>query len=60
MYLRLPASSVAEAVALVEQAAAERAELILLEVWPFVYDLPSLHARGSRAEFESWVNKANL
>lgn len=40
----LPAISEAEAVALVEQAAAERAELILLEVWPFVYDLPSLHS----------------
>lgn len=40
----LPAISEAEAVALVERAAAERAELILLEVWPFVYDLPSLHA----------------
>ncbi|MXO71881.1 hypothetical protein [Alteraurantiacibacter buctensis] len=40
----LPAISEAEAVALVEQAAAERAELILLEVWPFIYELPSLHA----------------
>ena len=40
----LPAISEAEALALVERATAERAELILLEVWPFVYDLPSLHS----------------
>jgi hypothetical protein len=40
----LPAISEADAVALVDQAAAERAELILLEVWPFIYDIPVLHA----------------
>lgn len=40
----LPAISEAEALALVEQAAAERAELILLEVWPFIYDVQSTHA----------------
>lgn len=40
----LPAVSEADALALVERAAAERAELILLEVWPFIYDVQSIHA----------------
>ena len=40
----LPAVSEPEVLALIDRAVAERAELVLLEAWPLVYDVQQVHA----------------